>query len=371
MKLSDLRQEIDEIDAQLTKLLEKRIAIAEKVAVHKQKSGKAVLDAGREQEVLQKAAAAVQNEGYRQYVLDILSAVMAQSRSIQEKLLLAHAREAGKSAGANGIAAYCGIPGSYAEEAALGYFGEGAAFSPQNTFGDVVKSVLSGQAAYGLLPVENSSSGSVTAVEDLLYQNDVFITGEWILPVSHHLLGVPGASEADIKTVCSHPQGIEQCARFIAERGLSVRLSGNTAFAARDVAAEADRTVAAIASGRAASIYHLDILKANIQTSADNYTRFVIVEPALREDGDKISVVCVLPHKPGSLYKLLSVFAGHGLNLLKLLARPIPESAWHYRFHFDVSGSLEDKNVMDTLKEAGALCDAFKVTGCYKAAKRL
>jgi chorismate mutase/prephenate dehydratase len=370
MDLTELRREIDEIDKELTELLEKRMAVAEKVALYKLRSGKPVLDSGREKEVLEKASGAVQSERYKPYILDILSAVMAESRSMQE-MLMDVPNAMGEQKAAGGAVAYCGIPGSYAEEAAICYFGGEARLLEQNTFEDVVKSVLTGQAAYGLLPVENSSSGAVAQVEDILYQNDVFITGEWILPVKQHLLGVSGAAEADIRTVTSHPQGIEQCQRYIAEHGFAVRLSGNTAFAARDVAKEGDRSVAAIASERAAAIYNLDILKRNIQTSVDNYTRFVVIENALKEEGDKISIVSVIPHKAGSLYTLLSVFAGHGLNLLKLLARPIAESAWHYRFHFDVSGSLRDENVRAAIEEAKKLCDSFKITGCYKAAGRL
>lgn len=365
MSLEDLRQTIDEIDKNIAKLLEKRFETVARIGEEKKKTGAPVFNSGREKEVIQNALAQLKDDTYRQFVTEAFEALMAVSRGMQAQAIsLDLEQPVKKKEGQGKTAAYCGIAGSYAEEALTAYFKD-ITQHPENSFEAVAQSVEQGRSDYGLLPIENSSAGPVTAVEDLLTDHDVFITGEVVLPVTHHLLGVPAAREEDIKKVVSHPQAIEQCRRFINERGYEVELSGNTAFAARQVAQSADKTLAAIASARAGEIYGLQTIKDNIQTSADNYTRFVVIEKQLKNEGDKISVVCVIPHKPGSLYTLLSIFAKRGLNLLKLLARPILQSPWHYRFHIDLSGNLQNENVRLALDEARSLCETMKITGCY------
>lgn len=366
MSLDNLREKIDEIDKNIAYWLEKRFETVSEITKIKRKTGAPVFHAGREKEVVQKALLNTKNEAFLPYVADTFEAIMAVSRKMQSAELNSNDVSAKRQTAAEETAAYCGIEGSYAEEALTGYF-KSITGIPKATFDEVTKSVAQGEAVYGILPVENSSAGAVTAVEDLLFENDVYITGETVLPVVHHLLGVPGARQEDIKTVCSHPQAIEQCRHFIQEKGYAVALSDNTAFAARDVANAKDKSVAAIASGRAAKLYNLEILRKNIQTSADNYTRFTIIENNLKNTGDKISIVCVLPHRPGSLYNLLELFAKRGLNLLKLLARPIYKSPWHYRFHIDLGGGIQDENVRIALEEAKKLCEDMKITGCYFA----
>lgn len=367
MSLEDLRQKIDEIDKNIAYWLEKRFQTVAEIAEDKIKTGVPVLNSGREKEVIKKALSYIMEDTYKQSVADSFTALMAVSRKMQSQSIHKGTKQAVlKKEGMGKTAAYCGIEGSYAEEALTGYF-ENIAAQPKNTFEEVAQSVAQGLSDYGLLPIENSSAGAVTAVEDLLTEYDVFITGEVVLPVSHHLLGVAGAKEEDIKKVISHPQAIEQCRQFIQEHDYEAVLSGNTAFAAREVAKLGDPSVAAIASKRAGAICHLHTIKENIQTSPDNYTRFVIIEKKLKDEGDKISIVCVIPHRPGALHTLLSIFAKHNLNLLKLLARPIMQSPWHYRFHIDISGNLRDENVRQALGDARALCETMKIIGCYPA----
>jgi chorismate mutase/prephenate dehydratase len=367
MGLDDLRQKIDEIDKNIAYWLEKRFQTVAEVAEEKKKSGVPVLNSSREKEVIQNALSHLKEDTYKQNVAQSFEALMAVSRRMQAQAISLDVEQpVEKTAGGGKTAAYCGIEGSYAEEALSGYFDD-VDQQPKNSFEDVAQSVALGLSDYGLLPVENSSAGPVTAVEDLLADTDIYITGEVVLPVSHLLLGVPGAREEDIKKVVSHPQAIEQCRRFISERGYEVELSGNTAFAARQVAQSGDKTLAAIASQRAGEIYGLQTIRENIQTSADNYTRFVVIENKPKETGDKISLVCVIPHQPGSLYTLLSIFAKHQLNLLKLLSRPLLQSPWHYRFHIDLAGNFREENVRLALEEARRLCETMKITGCYYA----
>lgn len=364
MSLDNLREKIDEIDKNIAYWLEKRFETVSEITEIKRRTETPVFNAGREREVVQKALKNTKNDAYKPYIAETFEAMMSISRKMQSTGLKVKNIPAKKITVQGKTAAYCGIKGSYGEEALNQYFINITGI-PMATFGDVAKSVAQGEADYGVLPVENSSAGAVTTVEDLLLENNVYITGETVLPVVHHLLGVPGASEEDIKAVCSHPQAIEQCRHFIQEKGYAIMLSDNTAFAARDVAKGGDKCIAAIASARAAKLYNLEILRRNIQTSADNYTRFIVIENKLKHTGDKISIVCVLPHRPGSLYNLLELFAKRGLNLLKLLARPIYKSPWHYRFHIDLGGGIQDENVRIALEEAKSLCEDMKITGCY------
>lgn len=364
MDLEQLRREIDDIDKNLVAWLEKRLTAVMAVAEVKGKTGTPVLNEARERAVLQKAAGHLKNTAFAPYVEELFRAMMAQSRRMQEeKLALGHVPQPKQTADGKTVA-YCGIPGSYAEEALINYFG-GAETLSLDTFEEVARCVEEGRADYGILPVENSSAGAVTQVEDLLLDREVFITGETVLTVAHHLLGVPGATEEGIRKVVSHPQAIEQSMRYIRDRGLAIALAGNTAFAARDVAQGGDQTVAAIGSERAAQMYGLSILRRNIQTSPVNSTRFIVIERRPSEAGDKLGLICIIPNTPGSLYGLLEIFAKQGLNLIKLLARPIPESPWRYRFHIDISGNLRDESVRTALKQAEALCDRMKVTGSY------
>jgi len=268
---------------------------------------------------------------------------------------------------------YQGEPGAYSEEAAAGFFGEEVQARGLPWFGDVFSALAEGSADYAVLPIENSSTGSIRQVYDLLAQYDFSLVGEWQVKVEHCLAALPGVGMEEITVVCSHEQGLMQCDRFLDEHADWTRIPTlDTAGSARRVSDSGDRTMAAICSRRAARRYGLEILAAPINHNTENYTRFVIVSPVpeLREDRDTISTVFVLPHQSGSLHEILTVFAVHGLNLQKLESRPIPDRGWEYRFFLECTGDLLAPGMDGVLRELSQLSADFRVLGNYRGYAR-
>ena len=226
-----------------------------------------------------------------------------------------------------------------------------------------------GDVDYGILPVENSSTGSVNEVYDLLRKYGCHINGEIVLKVKQNLLGVKGARMEDIKEVYSHSQGFQQSAEFFKEHS-SWKLIPyhNTALGAKLVSEAGDISRAAVASERAAAIYGLDILKENLNFNSKNYTRFVIVgkDLELDESSDKISVVLTVRHKAGSLCDVLRLFSQEGLNLLKIESRPIMDKSWEYFFHLDFEGNLQDPHVSRIMDQIRSRTTYFKILGNYR-----
>ena len=261
------------------------------------------------------------------------------------------------------VVCYCGVPGSYAEEAAYGYFGDTAEFTTVKSFGQAFAEVVSDRANYAVLPVENSSTGSINEVYDLLAANDCRIVGEYIVKVKHCLMTLPGVELSEIKEVFSHEQGLLQSGAFL-DKYPNWKLSPvyNTAAAANMVKSSADRSLAAIASHRAAEIYGLEIKAEQINFKQHNDTRFVVIARDFpkHSDGKKLSIMFTTPHSSGALCDVLTVFKQHGLNLVRIESRPIPDKNWEYRFFVDFlhEGSREDlaRALADLLLSTRSLC---------------
>ena len=222
-----------------------------------------------------------------------------------------------------------------------------------------------------MIPVENSSTGSVNQTVDFLINHDVSIVGEHIVKVRHYLLGAAGSSVGAVSQALSHPQALEQCAEFLKRNDISAVAVQSTADAAQQVAKASDKKVAAVASKRAGKLYGLNILAEDIQTNNSNYTRFVAIakNPPPIDDADKISIICAIEHKPGTLHNLIDIFSRYELNLLQLFSRPIPNVPWQYRFHLDFSGNLADEKVQEALGEAQEYCTEIKILGNYRSYK--
>lgn len=271
----------------------------------------------------------------------------------------------------DGIIAYAGTAGSFAEEAAVDFFGEDRLRIAHKSFEDVFKSITGGSCAYGVVPIENSSTGAINAVYDLLTHYEASIVGELDLAVHQCLLGLPGTSLSDIKTVYSHEQGFFQSRDFLDNHPdwLCVPYH-NTAIAAKYVHDENDKSKAAIASRRAAICQELDVLVPDINTAAGNTTRFCIVAavPEKRPDCDKFSIVFTLPHVPGALYHLLGIFDRYQLNMVKIESRPIPERRFEYRFFLDFTGDYDDAALDAIMQEVMLLTENFYFLGNYKSA---
>jgi chorismate mutase/prephenate dehydratase len=264
-------------------------------------------------------------------------------------------------------AAYQGIEGSYGSEAARTFFGRDATLLPQETFEDVFAAVTQGKCASGMVPVENSITGSVVQNYDLLDSYNCYVTGELILPVDHVLLGVPGADLADIKKVYSHEQGLLQCAEYLdAHRDWERIPNLNTAVAAKHVAETKDKTLAAIASRYAGEKYGLCVLAEGISGKANNSTRFFAVSANKGEgEGNKASLLFTLRHEKGSLARALVLLSD--LNLTRIESRPSPRENWEYRFYVDLEGDLAHLSAI--LSGLSAYCTTVRLLGVYQSAR--
>ena len=223
---------------------------------------------------------------------------------------------------------------------------------------------------YGVLPIENSSTGGITEVYDLVRKYDCHIVGEKIIKVDQNLLGLPGASIDNLKQVYSHPQGLEQSREFFRKHpAIELIPFFNTARSAQMVSESGDPAKGAVASRQAAKLYGLEILAANINYNSANRTRFIIIadQPEHRPDADKITVVIATQHEPGSLYKVLQHFYKGGLNMLNLESRPMEGRSWEYFFHIDLTGNLSDPKVRQGLQDVAEYSAYCKILGNYVA----
>lgn len=379
-ELEAYRRQIDAIDQKLVPLFLERMAVTEQVGKYKKEQGLPVLDSDREREILSAKTALAHGSAEKADVAALYESILAISRSQQRRVV----REGPKDPGyarwrkayewrrdpvANPRVVYQGEPGAYSEEAAAGFFGEGVQSRGLAWFDDVFEALARGEADYAMLPIENSSTGSIRQVYDLLAQYDFSLVGEWQVKVEHCLAALPGVTLEEIRTVYSHEQGLMQCDRFLDTHRDWARVPTlDTAGSARQVSGGGDRSAAAICSKRAARLYGLQILASPINHNTANFTRFVVVSPALelRPGRDKIAAVFTLPHQAGSLHEILTVFAVHGLNLQKLESRPIPDRGWEYRFFVEFSGDLTVPNMEGTLHELSQLSADLRILGNFK-----
>ncbi|MEG2137821.1 MAG: bifunctional chorismate mutase/prephenate dehydratase [Oscillospiraceae bacterium] len=372
-ELEGLRLQIDAIDREIVPLFEQRMVLASRVAEYKAAHGLQTLDASREQQVLAEKRALLEDKTLEPEVTELYETLMALSRRRQQQLRdgkapgLQEFLDGARSPVENPCVLYQGEPGAYAEEATAQFFGEHCRRQHRDTWEELLAALENGEGDYAVLPIENSSSGGITAVYDLLAKSGASMVGEQSLKVEHCLMAMKGATLADLRTVYSHEQGILQSAAFLKEHGFHAVPRLNTAESAKFVAESGDKTIAAIGSVRAAKLYGLEILAEKINFNSDNFTRFVVVSPRpeLRENSDKISALATLPHRSGSLNRLMNVFSAYGLNVLKLESRPIIGSSWQYRFFLDFSGNLRDPSMATALAELSEAATEFRILGSY------
>jgi len=272
--------------------------------------------------------------------------------------------------------AFQGEPGAFSEAAAIQLLGDAITTVPRATFDAAFRAVPEGLADALLAPVENSLAGSVVRVYDLLLESDLGIVAETILPIEHHLIGCPGASLDDLRSVASHPMALAQCERFFSAHPDWKRVPAeDTAGSVREVLSRGDKSCAAIAGRRAAEHYRGAILAESIQDNAENFTRFVLLLPEkeaaawLSADARKVSLAMRLAHRPGTLLAALEPFARHGVNLLKIESRPIHGRPWEYQFFIDVEAP--DVSRLDrALSQVRNSTSELRVLGRYAAASR-
>jgi prephenate dehydratase len=263
--------------------------------------------------------------------------------------------------------AFQGEPGAYSEAAALAVFGPKVETVPCASFFEVFAAVQGEKVECGIIPIENSLAGSIHQNYDLLLQHSLHIVGEHLLRVRHCLIALPGVPMADIRTVISHPQALAQCERYLRTLGLASEVGYDTAGSVKIVKERGDRSLAAIASRRAAEVYALEILQEGIEDNPANYTRFLVIDrrPVFPGDNAKTSIVFSCKNIPGALFKALSVFALRDIDLTKIESRPIPGRPWEYMFYVDCAGSTTERAVTRALEHLGEYATTLRVLGSY------
>lgn len=376
-RLLELRNKIDGIDREIVRLFEERMAAAEGVAAYKRGIGKAVLDKSRENEKLEAVKAMAHSDFNAQGVQSLFSQLMSISRMRQYMLIADENKSFFEFKPYEQVitpktkVVFAGVKGAYGQQAMEGYFGTEIDSFDVPTFKEAVEAVSNGAAEYGVLPIENSSTGSITDVYDLLSANHNYIVGEYILKIEHALLGCPGSRIEDIQTVYSHPQGLLQCRQYLGGHDWRSMSLENTAIAAKKVLEDANPSQAAVASKRAAKYYGLTVLAENINDIGNNATRFIIIkhEKVYETASNKISICFELPHETGSLYHILSHIIFNGLNMSSIESRPIRGMKWQYRFFIDVEGNLADKAVINALTGIRSETEKFRILGNYRSAE--
>ncbi len=368
-ELSGIRKEIDRIDKQLLPLFVERMKCSERVAELKRRAGAPVLSPQREREILDR----VRKEAgeYGDGAAELYAAIMGVSRARQHQLLGGGEELRGLEANAarqmpeapSGVVCQ-GVEGAYSHRAAQDFFGEvPISFVP--SFAQVFEKVKNGEGEFGVVPVENSAAGSVTAVYDLILKYRFYIVGA-VGEKVEHCLAAADASQP-VTTVISHPQALSQCAEYIHAHGLKAQEYSNTAAAAKYVAERRPLGVAALCSRDAAEKYGLAILEEGVQDEKNNTTRFVVIarEPVLRPDANKISLCFSIPHTPGALHGVLERFALCGLNMTKIESRPIPGRKFEYDFYLDFTGNVHEKKTLDLLCSLHDELPRFSFLGNY------
>ena len=374
--LNTLRQSIDSIDKEMVALFRRRMEVSRQVAAYKKEHGLPTLDAGRERALLGKVAEQA-GEELADYTQSVYRSILAAGRSYQNQCNGVHSQvyDTIRKALDNtpdlfpqrATVACQGIEGAYSQIACDSIF-KSPTILYFNTFEHVFKAVESGMCQYGVLPIENSTAGSVNAIYDLMTRHNFSIVRSARLKVSHNLLGKYGVKKEDIKEVYSHQQAISQCADYLAGlKDVKVTVVENTAMAARMVA-QSDRTdVAALSSRFCAEEYGLNLLDTNVQDQDNNYTRFICISknPEIYPGADRTSLMMTLPHKPGSLYNVLSKFYSLGINLRKLESRPLPDREFEFMFYFDLECSVYAPEMERLFRDLEEESEQFRYLGTY------
>lgn len=364
--LDDIRKEITENDKQIARLFEKRMNLSKEVADYKREHEMKVFDASREAAVVENFTNSLCNKTYTKWASQLIHELMNCSKEYQRSLNTPPCVTE-----VSDTVVCQGTVGAYGEEAAIAYFGTNAHIRCLGEFSDVFQEVSCGKAKYGIVPIENSSTGAIGSVYDLFGEYDCKIAGEYVLKINHSLMACEGADIDGITDVYSHTQGFEQCAEFLKKYPhLNLIPYHNTAVSAKYVSECGDKTKAAIASKRAAQIYNLKILAENINSNYNNYTRFVVISKSdcTHEKADKVSVMLRLAHKKGQLGMLMRHFDEYGVNLLKIESRPIPDRSWEYSFFIDFEANLNNSEMEGLTDKLRSDSEAFCILGNYKSA---
>ncbi len=376
MDITELRGEIDKIDEELVRLFCARMDVAARVADYKKANDMPIFVPGREREKLQDVAQKAGSEmaGYTRVLYSMLFEL---SRSYQAKRngkltplyrrITQAIENTPKLFPQAPMVACQGVEGAYSQLACEKIFKSPMIMYFKN-FDAVFSAIEKGMCQYGILPIENSTAGSVNQVYDLMIQHNFSIIRTFRLKVDHNLLANPGASLSDIKEIYSHEQALSQCAGFLSKLpGVNTVAVANTAVAAEMVAKSGRKDVAALSSRSCAQLYGLTNLASSVQDKGNNRTRFICISKNLEiyPGADKTSIMMILNHKPGALYKVLARLYTLGINVTKLESRPLPDREFEFMFYFDLETSIYSEEFVQLMCELEDLCEEFKYLGSY------
>lgn len=376
-QLQELRKDISALDQELVALFMRRMDISGKIADVKMAGNISITDTAREQKVTEDAIAAARaidpGFGGEAEVASFIRSLLALSKQRQHKKLFAGAPlefpASAQPIAPNARVAFQGVTGAWGENAAITMFPEGKR-QAYDYFEDVFNAVKSGETDVGVLPIENSQTGAIGEVYDLLRRNGCYIVGEAWITVAQCLLAKEGVKQDEIREIFSHPEGLKQCRRFLMNRNWELTGCRNTAVAAQMVARSDDRRSAAIGSRRAAEVNGLTVLAPDIMDNANNKTRFIAIaaEPVYNENCDTTGISFITAHVAGALCAVLQTFMVAGINLSRIESRPV--SAEKYRFFADLKTNLLTPESMDVLRQAAMHCDIFEILGCYPSSRQ-
>ena len=355
--LQKARESINRIDKEMAKLFVERMHAAEAVAEYKRNNGLEIYDPVREDELIKRNSNLIEDDKLRAYYVNFLKETMRISRSYQSELI-------------EGMrVAYSGTEGAFAHIASSKLFPTARKVGYGN-FESAYMAVVNGECDAAVLPIENSYNGEVGQVTDLIFSGSLFVNGMTELAVTQDLLGIKGASLSDIKEVISHPQALGQCHDYIKKHGFREKEYENTALAAKYVKEHNDVSVGAIASAEAAEIFGLDVIEKNVNASANNTTRFVILSRSENKSVAKSSKTTTLlfftvRNEAGALAKAIDIIGKHGFNMKSLRSRPMKDLLWQYYFYVEAEGSLDTPEGTEMLGELSGYCDSLKAVGTF------
>ena len=377
MDLNELRNEINQIDEDLLNLFLRRMDVAEQVADYKRANNLPIYQPQREREILKKVAdqAGPEKSGYARVLFSMLLELSKSSQNKRNnKELELHRQIADaientpKLFPQSPMVACQGVEGANSQIACEKMF-KNPFILYFNSFESVFSAIEQGLCQYGILPIENSTAGSVKKVYDLMIRHNFSIVRTFRLKVDHHLLAKPGTNLLDIKEIYSHEQALNQCSTFLEKLpGVKLIAVENTAVAAKMVAESGRTDIAAISSRSCAELYGLSNLAASIQDKDNNRTRFICISKNLEiyPGADKTSIMMILPHRPGSLYRVLARLYVLGINVTKLESRPLPDRDFEFMFYFDLDTSIYSEEFIQLMCELDDLCEEFKYLGSYR-----
>ncbi len=355
--LEKARLIINDVDKKMAELFVERMRAAEMVAEHKKANGLQIFDPAREAEVIRRGSEAVEDDVLRAYYVNFLKSTMAISRSYQASLI-------------EGMAvAYSGSEGAFAHIATEKLFPSARKIAFPN-FESAYEAVVRGECDAAVLPMENSTYGEVGQVTDLMFSGTLYVNTVAEMDITHDLVGIKGATVADIKTVVSHPQALGQCHEFIKQHGFTEIEYANTALAARLVSEKGDKSIAAIASAEAAERHGLSVIEYGINTTKNNTTRFAVLSRSMNKHGSKemgvhTILLFTVRNEAGALARAIDIIGRHGFNMRTLRSRPMKDLLWQYYFYVEAEGNINTDEGQAMLRELSEYCDRLRAVGTY------